>query len=135
MIIKIQKKNFNIENEIKSIKKKYDNVGAISIFLGYVRNTNNNKKVISIDLEVYPEMAKKSLEKICNKVKRRYKIQDILIIHRYGKLKTNQKIVLVATLSAHRKDSIKSCEYIINYLKKDAPFWKKEEYKKKISWI
>ena len=126
MIIKIQKKNFNIEDEIQIIKKKYNHVGAISIFIGYVRNTNNKKKVISIDLEVYPEMAKKYLKKISNTVQKKWNVTDVLIIHRYGKLKINQKIVLVATLSSHRKDSIKSCEYIMNYLKKDAPFWKRE---------
>ena len=134
-MIKIQKKNFNIENEIKYIKDKHTNVGAVSTFIGYVRDTNKNQKVKSIKLEVYPEMAEKYLNDICNKIKKKLNIENILIIHRFGKLKINEKIVLVATFSIHRNDGIKACKLIMNYLKKDAPFWKKEEYINKTKWL
>ena len=134
-MIKIQKKNFNIEEEISKIKNKFPEVGAISTFIGYVRNINNNKKVDSINLEVYEEMAKKSLLNIVKDAKKKWHLIDALVIHRYGKLLINEKIVLVATFSQHRQDSFKACNFIMDYLKTDAPFWKKENYDNGYNWL
>ena len=134
-MIKIQKEDFNLENEIAFIKSQHSNIGAVSTFVGYVRNINDKKKVTSIDLEVYPEMAEKSLSKICNQAKKNWKLIDILVIHRFGSLNVNQKIVLVATFAIHRHDSIAACNYIMDYLKKDAPFWKKEYYDNEFKWL
>jgi len=134
MII-IQKKDFNLEKEINKIKSNYLNVGAVSNFVGYVKDLNNNRKVNYIVLDVYKDMAYSSLEKICHKAKKKWDILDILIIHRFGKLNINEKIVLVATFSIHRKASFESCNYIMNFLKKDAPFWKKELYKDGYKWL
>ena len=134
-MIKIQKKDFNFEKEIQSIKLKNKNIGAVSTFIGYVRNINANKKVTSINLEVYEEMAIKSLHKICKEAEKKWQLNDSLVIHRYGKLSIGEKIVLVATFAIHRKDSIAGCNYSINFLKKDAPFWKKEFYDKDFSWL
>ena len=134
-MIKIQKEDFNLEDEINFIKSQHTNIGAISTFIGYVRDLNNKQKVTSIDLEVYYDMAYKSLEKICSKVHQSWKLIDTLIIHRYGKLNINEKIVLVATFSMHRKDSFESCNVIMDYLKKDAPFWKKEFYNDNYKWL
>tara|TARA_B100000700_G_C14808546_1_gene744025 strand:- start:305 stop:724 length:420 start_codon:yes stop_codon:yes gene_type:complete len=127
-MIKIQQKDFNIDEEINNIKSEHDSIGAMTSFVGYVRNTNNNKNVESINIDVYEEMALKSLEGIFLKTKEKWSIIDALIIHRFGNLKVNEKIVLVATFSKHRKDSNESCSYIMDFLKKDAPFWKKEYY-------
>ena len=80
-------------------------------------------------------MAYKSLEDICSKAQEKWDLIDTLIIHRFGKLSVNEKIVLVATFSNHRNDSFESCNYIMNYLKKDAPFWKKEYYEKGYKWL
>ena len=134
-MIKIQEQDFNLDDELTFIKSQHNNVGAVSTFIGYVRNINNNKKVTSIELEVYPEMAKKSLDKICNQAKKKWELVDTLIIHRFGKLNINEKIVLVATFAINRQDSIAACNYIMDYLKKDAPFWKKEFYDKGYSWL
>ena len=134
-MIKIQEKNFNLEDEINLIKSQYLDIGAISTFIGYVRNLNNQQKVIAIDLEVYKKMAYKSLEMICLKAQKKWNLIDTLIIHRFGKLSVNEKIVLVATFSNHRNDSFESCNYIMNYLKKDAPFWKKEFYNDSYKWL
>ena len=134
-MIKIQKQDFDLDNEITLIKSKHKNVGAVSTFIGYVRDINNNKKVTSIDLEVYPEMAEKTLTTICNQAKKKWKLVDTLVIHRFGKLSINEKIVLVATFSINRQDSIAACNYIMDYLKKDAPFWKKEFYNKNYRWL
>ena len=134
-MIKIQKEDFNIEKEINFLKLKYSNIGAVSTFIGYVRNINNSKKVKSINIEVYEKMAIKSLSTICEKAHQKWNIVDSLIIHRYGSLAVNEKIVLVATFSIHRKDSMESCNYIMEYLKREAPFWKKEIYEKNSAWL
>ena len=134
-MIKIQKDNFSLDKEIDIIKSKNKEIGAVSTFVGYVRNINQNKKVNSIYLEVYENMAFKSLEKICNKSIKKWNLIDTLIIHRFGKLKVNEKIVLVATFAKHRKDSSESCSYIMDYLKKEAPFWKKENTNKGFKWV
>jgi len=134
-MIKIQKKNFNLEKEIKNIKDNLSSVGAVSSFIGYVRDLNNNEDVKSICLEVYYEMAIKELAKIKNNAIKKWDLADCLIIHRYGELKVSEKIVLVACFSEHRKNSFDACKYIMDFLKKDAPFWKKEFYYKRSSWL
>ena len=134
-MIKIQEEDFNSEDEINKIKKLHSNIGAVSSFIGYVRDENNNKEVKSINLEVYQEMAHKQFEKIINKANLKWKLEDSLIIHRYGNLEVNSKIVLVACFSKHRKDSFESCNFIMDYLKKEAPFWKNEFYADKNDWL
>tara|TARA_B100000965_G_C19535070_1_gene732982 strand:- start:892 stop:1308 length:417 start_codon:yes stop_codon:yes gene_type:complete len=134
-MIKIQKENFNVEEEINKIKKIYSDVGAVTSFIGYVRDNNNNTNVRSINLEVYEKMAYKQFEKIIREAKFKWNLIDTLIIHRYGNLKVNDKIVLVASFSSHRKDSFEACNFIMDYLKKDAPFWKNEFYDKKNEWL
>ena len=134
-MIKIQKKNFNLEEEIEKIKKKHSDIGALTSFVGYVRDLNNNKDVKYLNLEVYEEMAFKELSKIENNALKKWSLIDTLIIHRYGKLNVNEKIVLVSCFSQHRKDSFDACEFIMNYLKKDAPFWKNEFYYKDDQWL
>jgi len=134
-MIKIQKEDFNSEDEINQIKKLHSNIGAVTSFIGYVRNKNNNNKVQSINLEVYEDMAYKQFEKIIFDANKKWSLIDILIIHRHGQLNVNNKIVLVASFSEHRKDSFESCNFIMDYLKKDAPFWKNEFYYKNNEWL
>ena len=134
-MIKIQKEDFNVEEEIIKIKKLYSNIGAVTSFIGYVRDNNNNTNVQYIDLEVYEKMAYKQLENIIKEASLKWNLIDTLIIHRYGKLQVNDKIVLVACFSSHRKDSFEACNFIMDYLKKDAPFWKNEFYNKKNEWL
>ena len=134
-MIKIQEEDFNVENEINRIKLQHLNVGAVSTFIGYVRSLNNQQKVTSINLEVYKDMAYKSLEDICSKAREKWDIIDVMIIHRFGKLKVKEKIVLVAIFSMHRKESFDACNFIMDYLKKDAPFWKKEFYNDNYEWL
>ena len=135
MMIKIQKKDFSIEQEIKLIKDKHSDVGAVNTFIGYVRDLNNKKDVKFLELEVYETMAKKELSKILNNAVKEWGLIDCLIIHRYGKLDVNDKIVLVACFSEHRDDSYSACKYIMDFLKKDAPIWKKESYSEGSSWL
>ena len=135
MMIKIQKENFNVEEEINSIKKIHSNVGAVTSFIGYVRDKNNNTNVESMNLEVYEKMAYRQFKKIIEEANVKWSLIDALIIHRYGKLQVTDKIVLVASFSSHRKDSFESCNFIMDYLKKDAPFWKNEFYDNKNKWL
>ena len=134
-MIKIQKEDFNAEDEINKIKKLHSNIGAVTSFIGYVRNKNNNNNVQSINLEVYADMAYKQFEKIIIEANNKWNLIDSLIIHRHGQLNVNNKIVLVASFSEHRRDRFESCNFIMDYLKKDAPFWKNEFYDKKNKWL
>tara|TARA_Y100000741_G_C18171223_1_gene525353 strand:- start:176 stop:592 length:417 start_codon:yes stop_codon:yes gene_type:complete len=134
-MIKIQKEDFVIDQEIENIKNISSNIGATSTFIGYVRKNNNKKIVKSIQIEVYKEMAIKNLNEICNEAKTKWNLINSLVIHRYGKLYVNEKIVLVSTFAEHRKNSFDSCNYIMEYLKKSAPFWKKEFYKDEHEWL
>ena len=134
-MIKIKKEDFNFEEEVNIIKNRHSNVGAVTSFIGYVRDNNNNTSVESINLEVYEKMAFKQFEKIIQKANVKWSLIDSLIIHRYGKLYLNDKIVLVACFSSQRKDSFEACNFIMDYLKKDAPFWKNEFYDKKNEWL
>ena len=134
-MIKVQKKDFNVEDEITKIKEKYSNIGAVNSFIGYVRDLNDNKDVKFLELEVYEKMAIRELSKIKDKAIKNWGITDCLIIHRYGKLFVNEKIVLVVCLSEHRNESFNACKFIMDYLKKDAPFWKKEFYEHGSNWL
>ena len=134
-MIKVQKKDFDIEKEIKIIKDKYSNIGAVNSFIGYVRDLNQNKDVKYLELEVYQEMAIKELSKIREESIKKWNLIDCLVIHRYGKLYVNEKIVLVLCFSEHRNSSFEACKFIMDYLKKNAPFWKKEFYSKGSNWL
>ena len=134
-MIKIQKENFQVDYEIEKIKSLSNEIGAVTNFIGYVRNINNSKKVKSIYVEVYEEMAIKSLKKICENAKNKWNLIDYLVIHRFGNLSINDKIVLVSTFSKHRKESFESCNFIMDYLKKEAPFWKKDNYENESKWL
>ena len=134
-MIKIQKKDFNVENEIRTIKDKYSSIGAVNVFIGFVRDYNDNKDVKFLELEVYEQMAIKELSKIQQRAIKKFKLIDSLIIHRYGKLNVNDKIVLVVCFSVNRKNSFEATKFIMDYLKKDAPFWKKETYDFGSNWI
>ena len=103
-------------------------------FLGFVRDLTN-ENITKMTLEHYPEMTEKSLQKIAQQAHSRWKLGNITIIHRIGELKINDQIVLVITTSKHRKSAFESCEFIIDYLKTQAPFWKKEHTAKGSKWV
>ena len=134
-MIKIQKKDFSVEEEIQLIKEKHSDVGAVNTFIGYVKDYNNKKDVKFLELEVYETMAKRELSKILNRAIKDWDLIDCLIIHRYGKLYVNEKIVLVACFSQHRDDSYSACKNIMDFLKKNAPIWKREIYSKGSAWL
>ena len=132
-MIKVQKLDFNINVEIKKITSNNRNIGGIGLFIGVVRD--GDQKLKSMTLEHYPVMTEKMLEKINIEAKNRWKLIDSVIIHRHGKLYPGDQIVLVATFSQHRKDALESCEFLIDWLKTKAPFWKLEETTSGKNWV
>ena len=134
-MIKIQKKDFSLDQEIKILKDRYSNVGAAISFIGFVRDMNNKKDVKYIELEVYEKMAIKELSKIRDNAVKKFDLVDCLIVHRFGRLFVNDRIVLVVCFSEHRNNSFEACKFIMDYLKRDVPFWKKEIYFKGSEWL
>ena len=130
----IQKDDFDLTSEVNLAKGNNPETGAIVSFVGTVRDLEE-KSLKSMTLEHYPKMTEKSLEEIARKARERWRIQSITIIHRIGKLKVSDQIVLVITTSKHRGDAFDSCHFIMDYLKTDAPFWKKESLEDKDSWV
>ena len=133
-MIKVQEEDFDVNLEIKKITSHNKNIGGVGSFIGIVRG-NDDENLKSMTLEHYPIMTEKMLEKINSKAKKRWKLIDSLIIHRYGKLYPGDQIVLVATFSQHRKDALESCEFLIDWLKTKAPFWKLEETSIGKNWV
>ena len=125
MNIIIQENSFSISKIISDLSKR-DNVGAIVSFSGYVREFSNNSQLKSMELEHYPGMTEKALADIVQTAKSHWDIQEATIIHRVGKLLPKDIIVGVIVSSKHRSNAFKACEFIIDFLKTDAPFWKKE---------
>ena len=111
------------------------NIGALVSFVGQVRDINDGDAVNTLTLEHYPEMTDKALQAIELEAKTRWNIIDSLIIHRVGTLKPQDQIVLVAVTSAHRGEAFKACEFIMDYLKTSAPFWKKEATNQGERWV
>lgn len=110
-------------------------VGAVAAFIGQVRDLNEGSEVSGMTLEHYPGMTEKALEGIVERAKGRWDIFDALVIHRIGALKPLDQIVLVVVTGAHRGEAFAACEYIMDYLKTEAPFWKKEQTKAGERWV
>ena len=117
------------------IKKKFLNIGAISSFIGTVRNKRSNEELISMTLEHYPGMTEKMIKKIEDIALSKWDLLGTRIIHRYGELFPGDQIVLVNTASKHRKEAIESCHFIIDWLKTKGPFWKYEKTKNQGYWV
>ena len=126
MTVRIQTQDFDVGFELNQLRLASANVGAVASFIGQVRDLNNNKIINALTLEHYPGMTEKALGTIELEAKSRWKLMDTLIIHRFGTLMPSDQIVLVAVTSAHRGEAFKACEFIMDFLKTDAPFWKKE---------
>ena len=133
-MIKVQENDFDVNLEIKKITSQNKNIGGVGLFIGIVRD-DDDKKLKSMTLEHYPIMTEKMLEKINLEAKNRWKLIDSIIIHRYGKLYPGDQIVLVATFSPHRKDALEACEFLIDWLKTKAPFWKLEATNNGENWV
>jgi molybdopterin synthase catalytic subunit len=136
MTVRIQTEDFDIGQELIFMRSVgQGNIGALVSFVGQVRDINDGSSVNSLTLEHYPEMTEKALAKIEAEAKSRWVLIDTLIIHRVGTLHAQDQIVLVLVASAHRGDAFSACEFIMDYLKTSAPFWKKEATSHGERWV
>ena len=135
MPIKIQESDFDVSAEIAALRKGDPRVGAVVTFLGTVRDMNDGSQVKGMTLEHYPGMTEKALQEILDQAKARWNIYQTLVIHRVGPLLPEEQIVLVAVTSAHRGEAFAACEFIMDYLKTAAPFWKKEDTPEGARWV
>jgi molybdopterin synthase catalytic subunit len=135
MPVRIQTEDFDLSLELKKLRAGDARVGAVAAFVGTVRDRNDGSEVAAMTLEHYPGMTEKSLEEIIEKAKARWDIYDVLIIHRVGPLQVEDQIVLTAVTSAHRGEAFAACEYVMDYLKTLAPFWKKEDTPDGARWV
>lgn len=135
MPVRIQSEDFDAGHEIATLRRDNPQIGAIASFIGVVRDTNDGDRVAGMTLEHYPGMTEKSIAEIIDQAKARWHIFDSLVVHRVGLLKPLDQIVLVVVTSAHRGDAFAACEFIMDYLKTRAPFWKKEQTPDGARWV
>jgi len=128
MKVSVQREDFDLSAEVKALSKKDTSIGAVASFVGIVRE-------VAMMLEHYPQMTESSIKRIVEEAQSRWQVMDCTVIHRYGELKPSDQIVLVAVASAHRGDAFAACEFIMDYLKTRAPFWKKEHRPEGARWV
>jgi molybdopterin synthase catalytic subunit len=133
--VRVQAEDFDLGAEMARLRAANPKVGAVVSFVGTVRDLNEGAAVAEMELEHYPGMTEQSIEAIVDKAMRRWPLFDALVVHRVGPLKPMEQIVLVLTTAAHRGEAFAACEYIIDYLKTEAPFWKKEQTPEGARWV
>lgn len=133
--VRIQAEDFDLSREVAQLRDRNAKVGAIVSFVGTVRDLNEGASVAEMELEHYPGMTEQSIQAIIDQAKARWPIYGALVIHRVGPLKPMDQIVLVAVTSPHRGEAFSACEFIIDYLKTEAPFWKKEQTPEGARWV
>jgi molybdopterin synthase catalytic subunit len=135
MTVRVQTADFDLAQEIAALRAHDPRVGAVVTFIGTVRDVNDDAHVLQMTLEHYPGMTEKALEAIVAQARQRFDVYDALVIHRVGELRPSDQIVLVAVTSAHRGEAFDACRFIIDYLKTEAPFWKKEQTPQGDRWV
>jgi molybdopterin synthase catalytic subunit len=133
--VSIQTQDFDVSQELAALRAGDARVGAVCSFLGTVRERNDGSSVASMELEHYPGMTEKSISAMMDEAKKRFDIFSARVIHRVGLLHPEDQIVFVAVTSAHRGESFKACEFLMDYLKTQAPFWKKELTPEGARWV
>ncbi len=133
--IRVQPADFDLSQELAAMRAGDGRVGAVVSFVGTVRDLNEGAQVSEMELEHYPGMTEKALEDIVAQARARWPLYGVLVIHRVGLLQPLDQIVLVACSAAHRGEAFAACEFIMDYLKTDAPFWKKEQTPDGARWV
>ncbi len=135
--VSIQTQDFNLADEVNALRAADKRVGAVCSFIGTVRDRNSGGEgeVRTLELEHYPGMTEKSIEAMIDEAHRRFDIFGARVVHRIGVLQPLDQIVMVAVTSAHRGESFKACEFLMDYLKTQAPFWKKESTPQGAKWV
>jgi molybdopterin synthase catalytic subunit len=133
--IRIQKADFDVAQEIAALSKGRTDVGAVVSFTGICRGTEGSEPIAALMLEHYPEMAEAEIKRHAEEAIARWPLQGLTIIHRFGRITPGENIVLVVTASSHRQAAFQAAEFLMDYLKTNAPFWKQEESARGMSWI
>jgi len=133
--VSIQAEDFNLAVEVEALRLNDKRVGAVCTFTGTVRDRNEGLNVSSMELEHYPGMTEKAIEAMIDEAMKRFDILGARVIHRVGLLQPLDQVVMVAVTSAHRAESFKACEFLMDYLKTQAPFWKKEQTPEGARWV
>lgn len=126
IVVRVQTQDFNVADELLLLRQQSGQVGAIVNFVGVVRDINDNEDIATLELEHYPGMTEKTIAEIVGQAQQRWQLLGVTVIHRVGKLTPADQIVLVAVSSLHRGEAFQACEFIMDFLKTQAPFWKKE---------
>jgi molybdopterin synthase catalytic subunit len=134
-MIKIQMEAFDVGHEYHAIKSARTDVGGFALFVGTVRDVTDGLPVNAMELEHYPGMTQKALAEIEQEARSRWSLQDVLVVHRYGKLTPGDDIVLVITAAEHRGDAFAACQFLMDWLKTKAPFWKLETSGEATRWV
>ncbi|MGZ8198531.1 MAG: molybdenum cofactor biosynthesis protein MoaE [Burkholderiales bacterium] len=135
MTVRIQTEDFDAGAETAAIRKGNPAIGAVASFVGIVRDVNEGDRVSEMTLEHYPGMTEKSIANIVTEARQRWHVIDALVVHRVGVLRPTDQIVLVVVASGHRGHAFAACEFIMDYLKTQAPFWKKERAGGRTRWV
>ena len=133
--VRVQAADFDLGAEIARLRAGDPRIGAVVSFVGTVRDINDGDRVAELELEHYPGMTERALEDIVAQARARWPLYGALVIHRIGPMQPEEQIVLVACSSAHRGEAFAACEFIMDYLKTDAPFWKKEQTPNGARWV
>ena len=135
MSVRVQEQDFDVSVELALMRLGNPKIGAIASFVGVVRDINEGDSVATMTLEHYPGMTEKAITEIIDQARGRWEVLDALVIHRVGTLKPTEQIVLVIVASTHRGDAFAACEFIMDFLKTQAPFWKKEITPNGARWV
>ena len=135
MPVRVQLEDFDAGQEIARMRQQRGDIGALVSFVGQVRDLNEGESVNTLTLEHYPGMTEKALQGIIDQALQRWNVIDALVIHRIGTLQPKDQIVLAAVAGPHRGDAFRACEFIMDYLKTEAPFWKKEQTMQGMRWV
>ena len=133
--IRVGEADFSLDEELSRIMRESPSAGGVASFVGLVRNKNDGAAVSRMTLEHYPGMTEKSLAKIAAAARERFHLVDVIVVHRVGELKVGDRIVLCLTSAEHRSDAFAGCEYIMDWLKTEGPFWKKEQTPDGERWV
>ena len=133
--VRIQADDFDLSVEVASLRVADAGVGAVAVFIGTVRDRNDGSGVSRMELEHYPGMTERAIESMIDEAMRRFDIRAARVIHRVGPLEPLDQIVLVIVTSAHRGQAFRACEFLMDYLKTEAPFWKKEHTPEGARWV
>ena len=134
-MIRVQREDFDVGVELERLTAGNHRIGGIASFIGLVRDMGGTDRISALTLEHYPGMTERKLAEIEAEAHRRWPLDAILIIHRHGRLEPGERIVLVATASPHREAALAACQFLIDWLKTDAPFWKSEETPAGERWV